>query len=191
MVQEISRNTNTGNNKEHPKTIIFLRREIKREQKAWASSSSHPHVVTLLAYFKTNTSFCFVSDYVDGQDITNYLQCNGPFRETQAKIIASQVASAIMFIHNKGIIHRDINSNSIMLDNTKGAQLINFGLCTFERNPNEFCGALFYLCPEILEGKPYGTTSPKTLRRMEKGNEKIYRIQCCDHCNLIRNISWS
>ncbi|XP_067122395.1 serine/threonine-protein kinase Sgk1-like isoform X2 [Centruroides vittatus] len=131
------------------------RREIKREKEAWASSSSHPHVVTLLGCFKTNTSFCFVSDYVDGPDLTNYLETNGRLGEIQAKLIASQVASAIMFIHNKGIIHRDISSSNIMLDKTKGAQLIDFGLCTFEPNPTEFCGTLFYLCPEILQGRPY------------------------------------
>ncbi|XP_023235927.1 serine/threonine-protein kinase AtPK2/AtPK19-like [Centruroides sculpturatus] len=131
------------------------RGEIKREQEAWASSSSHPHIVTLFGCFKTNTSFCFVSDYVDGQDLTNYLETNGRFREIQAKLIASQVASAIMFIHNKGIIHRDISSSNIMLDKTKGAQLIDFGLCTFERNPKQFCGTLFYVCPEILQGKSY------------------------------------
>ncbi|XP_067133585.1 uncharacterized protein [Centruroides vittatus] len=60
-----------------------------------------------------------------------------------------------MFIHNKGIIHRDISCSNIVLDKTKGAQLIDFGLCTFEPNPTEFCGTLFYLCPEILRGRPY------------------------------------
>ncbi|XP_067122394.1 serine/threonine-protein kinase Sgk1-like isoform X1 [Centruroides vittatus] len=140
---------------EKKRCCLQQRREIKREKEAWASSSSHPHVVTLLGCFKTNTSFCFVSDYVDGPDLTNYLETNGRLGEIQAKLIASQVASAIMFIHNKGIIHRDISSSNIMLDKTKGAQLIDFGLCTFEPNPTEFCGTLFYLCPEILQGRPY------------------------------------
>ncbi|XP_067121404.1 RAC-gamma serine/threonine-protein kinase-like [Centruroides vittatus] len=42
-----------------------------------------------------------------------------------------------------------------MIDRTKGAQLIDFGQCTYERNPKDYCGTLFYLCPEILERKPY------------------------------------
>ncbi|XP_067123253.1 RAC family serine/threonine-protein kinase homolog [Centruroides vittatus] len=43
-----------------------------------------------------------------------------------------------------------------MLDVFKGAQVIDFGLSTYERNPTEFCGTLSYLCPEILQRKPYG-----------------------------------
>ncbi|XP_023239963.1 serine/threonine-protein kinase Sgk1-like [Centruroides sculpturatus] len=70
-------------------------------------------------------------------------------------MIGAQVASAIMYIHNRGIIHRDIGSNNVMLDKSKGAQLIDFGLCTYEQNPKQFCGTFFYLCPEILEEKPY------------------------------------
>ncbi|XP_023233994.1 serine/threonine-protein kinase Sgk2-like [Centruroides sculpturatus] len=134
---------------------LAQRRDINKEKTAWTSASSHPHIVTLISYFKMNTSFCFVSDYVDGQDLTTYLQYNEFLEEAEAKIFAAQVASAITFIHNKGIIHRDISSSNIMLDKTKGAQLIDFGLCTYERNPKDYCGSLFYLCPEILEKKPY------------------------------------
>ncbi|XP_023242709.1 RAC serine/threonine-protein kinase-like [Centruroides sculpturatus] len=100
-------------------------------------------------------SFCFVSYYVDRQDLTTYLQYNEFLEEYEAKIFAAQVASAITFIHNKGRIHRDISSSNIMLNKTKGAQLIDFGLCTYERNTKDYCGSLFYLCPKILDKKPY------------------------------------
>ncbi|XP_023215328.1 putative protein kinase C delta type homolog isoform X2 [Centruroides sculpturatus] len=131
------------------------RRELNKERKAWATVSSHPHIVSLICFFKTNTSFCFVSDFVDGQDITHSLENDGPFEEARVKMIGAQVASAIMYIHDRGIIHRDIGSNNVMLDKSKGAQLIDFGLCTYERNPKQFYGTFLYLCPEILEGKPY------------------------------------
>ncbi|XP_023243359.1 serine/threonine-protein kinase Sgk1-like isoform X2 [Centruroides sculpturatus] len=129
--------------------------KITREHTAWSCVSTHPHIVRLITFFEINTSFCFVSDYIDGQNLTNFLRNNGPLVEIKANIIAAQVASAIMYIHDKRIIHRDISSNNIMLDDTKGAQLIDFGLCTFDLNPKEFCGTLSYLCPEILQGKPY------------------------------------
>ncbi|XP_067118493.1 RAC-gamma serine/threonine-protein kinase-like [Centruroides vittatus] len=134
---------------------LAQRREIKREKSAWMSVSRHPHIVTLISCFKMSTRFCFVSGYVDGQNLTTFLHYNEFLEEAEAKILASQVASAITFIHNKGIIHRDISSNNIMIDRTKGAQLIDFGLCTYERNPRDYCGTVFYSCPEILEEKPY------------------------------------
>ncbi|XP_023215774.1 serine/threonine-protein kinase Sgk1-like [Centruroides sculpturatus] len=140
---------------ERKRFCLAQRRELNKERKAWATVSSHPHIVSLICFFKTNTSFCFVSDFVDGQDITHSLENDGPFEEARVKMIGAQVASAIMYIHDRGIIHRDIGSNNVMIDKSKGAQLIDFGLCTYEQNPNKSCGTLFYLCPEILEGKPY------------------------------------
>ncbi|XP_067121398.1 protein kinase C eta type-like [Centruroides vittatus] len=134
---------------------LSQRRELKREKTAWTFASSHPHIVTLMSCFKMSTSFCFVCEYVDGKDLTTYIRHNKFLEEAEAKILAAQVASAITFIHNKGIIHRDISSSNIMIDRTKGAQLIDFGQCTYERNPKDYCGTLFYLCPEILERKPY------------------------------------
>ncbi|XP_067121399.1 calcium-independent protein kinase C-like [Centruroides vittatus] len=130
-------------------------RKIEREKSAWTSVSSHPHIVTLISSFKLKTLFCFVCEYVDGQNLTAYIRRKKFLEEAEAKIFAAQVASAITFIHNKGIIHRDISSNNIMIDRTKGAQLIDFGVCTYERNPKKYCGTLYYVCPEILEEKPY------------------------------------
>ncbi|XP_067126781.1 serine/threonine-protein kinase Sgk1-like [Centruroides vittatus] len=115
---------------ERKRFCLAQRRKINNERKAWTTVSSHPHIVSLICYFKTNTSFCFVSDFVDGQDLSHYLENDGPFEEARVKIIGAQVASAIMYIHSRGIIHKDIGSNNVMLDKSKGAQLIDFGLCT-------------------------------------------------------------
>ncbi|XP_067121402.1 uncharacterized protein [Centruroides vittatus] len=81
---------------------LSQRRELKREKTAWTSASSHPHIVTLMSCFKMSTSYCFVSEYVDGQDLTTYIRRKKFLEVAEAKILAAQVASAITFIHNKG-----------------------------------------------------------------------------------------
>ncbi|XP_067124548.1 aurora kinase-like [Centruroides vittatus] len=129
--------------------------EIQREINVWNSVSAHPNIVRLIGFFQTDTNFGFVSDFVEGESLRNFLQKYGPIEENKAKVLAAQVASAIMYIHKNGIIHRDISANNIMLDVYKGAQVIDFGLSTYERNPIEFCGTLSFLCPEILQRKPY------------------------------------
>ncbi|XP_067121639.1 uncharacterized protein [Centruroides vittatus] len=100
-------------------------------------------------------SYCFVCDYVKRENLTDLLEISGTLSETQAKTIGAQLASAIIYIHKKEIIHRDISSNNILIDKNNKAHLIDFGLCTLERCPKEFCGTLFYLCPEILQQKQY------------------------------------
>ncbi|XP_023222382.1 RAC-gamma serine/threonine-protein kinase-like [Centruroides sculpturatus] len=129
--------------------------KIDRERTAWRRVSSHPHIVSFIGSFETDINHCFVCDYVNGENLTDFLEINGVLSETQAKTMGAQLASAVIYIHDKGIIHRDISSNNILIDKKNEAYLIDFGLCTFQRRPREFCGTLFYLCPEILQEKEY------------------------------------
>ncbi|XP_023228015.1 serine/threonine-protein kinase Aurora-3-like isoform X2 [Centruroides sculpturatus] len=129
--------------------------DILKEGTAWRRVSNHPHIVSFIGLFETDISHCFVCDYVNGENLTDFLEINGILSENQAKTIGAQLASAIIYIHDKEIIHRDISSNNILIDKKNEAHLIDFGLCTFERRPKYFCGTLFYLCPEILQRKEY------------------------------------
>ncbi|XP_023235951.1 CBL-interacting serine/threonine-protein kinase 19-like isoform X3 [Centruroides sculpturatus] len=104
--------------------------EIRRETIVWNCVSAHPNIVRLIRFLQTDTAYCFVSDFVQGETLTEFVQKNGPIPERKAKVFAAQVASAIMYIHSNGIIHRDISSNNVMLDVYKGAQVIDFGLST-------------------------------------------------------------
>ncbi|XP_023219626.1 serine/threonine-protein kinase Sgk1-like [Centruroides sculpturatus] len=141
------------------KRRYFVNQEfnILKEGTAWRRVSSHPHIVSFIDLFETDICHCFVCDYVNGENLADFLEVNGVLSETQAKTIGAQDASAIIYIHDKGIIHRDISSNNILIDKKNGAHLIDFGLCTFERHPTDFCGTLFYLCPEIVQRKEYDT----------------------------------
>ncbi|XP_023210357.1 protein kinase C iota type-like [Centruroides sculpturatus] len=136
-------------------SVTTLEFDILKEGTAWRRVSNHPHIVSFIGLFETNISHCFVCDYVNGENLTDFLEINGVLSESQAKTIGAQLASAIIYIHDKEIIHRDISSNNILIDKKNGAQLIDFGLCIFERRPQDFCGTLFYLCPEILQRKEY------------------------------------
>ncbi|XP_023210541.1 serine/threonine-protein kinase Sgk2-like [Centruroides sculpturatus] len=76
--------------------------EIQTELNVWNSVSAHPNIVRLIRFFQTDTSFCFVSDYVEGESLRIFLQKYGPIAESKAKVFAAQVASAIMYIHKNG-----------------------------------------------------------------------------------------
>ncbi|XP_067122112.1 aurora kinase-like, partial [Centruroides vittatus] len=141
------------------KAVKIVKKELshsdQREINVWNSVFAHPNIVRFIRFFQTDTIFCFVSDFVEGESLRNFVQKYGLIAESKAKVFAALVASVIMYIHKNGIIHGDISANNIMLDVYKGAQVIDFGLSTFERNPTKFCGTLSFLCPEILQIKPY------------------------------------
>jgi serine/threonine protein kinase len=66
------------------------------------------------------------------------------------------LASALDYIHKKGIAHRDLKPENLLLDMNFNLKLADFGLaCQNEKRLNTFAGTLTYMAPEILEKKQY------------------------------------
>ncbi|XP_067122011.1 uncharacterized protein [Centruroides vittatus] len=76
--------------------------EIRREVIVWNSVSAHPNIVRFIRFLQTDTVCCFVSDFVEGETLTTFIQKNSPIAKSKAKVFAAQVASAIMYIHTNG-----------------------------------------------------------------------------------------
>ncbi|KAJ3099106.1 hypothetical protein HDU97_003485 [Phlyctochytrium planicorne] len=82
--------------------------------------------------------------------------------EGEARWIFGQVASAVRYLHGRGVVHRDIKDENIIIDSTTlTVRLIDFGSATVEpaSNPNHthqhFQGTITYASPEILRGERY------------------------------------
>ncbi|KAI8618299.1 hypothetical protein BC830DRAFT_1109755 [Chytriomyces sp. MP71] len=85
------------------------------------------------------------------------------FTEEQARHVFTQIVSAVAYLAENNIIHRDIKDENILIDRDFNVKLIDFGSATF-LNPQGnvvdglFLGTLQYAAPEILSGKPYRGT---------------------------------
>ncbi|KAJ3333630.1 hypothetical protein HDU76_005859 [Blyttiomyces sp. JEL0837] len=81
--------------------------------------------------------------------------------EEKARLVFRQVASAVCYLHGRGVVHRDIKDENIVIDNFFNVRLIDFGSATVEPrgNPNHlfdrFYGTIQYASPEILRGEKY------------------------------------
>ncbi|CAO2607323.1 Sperm motility kinase Z [Lemmus lemmus] len=97
-------------------------------------------------------------EYHQGKDLVMLIREVGCLKEEEAKPIFSQLASAVHFLHERRIAHRDIKLENILLGEGGKVKLCDFGLATQLREGQmleELWGTLPYLAPEILAGTPY------------------------------------
>ncbi|ARV60713.1 serine/threonine protein kinase [Nostocales cyanobacterium HT-58-2] len=82
----------------------------------------------LYAYFSENGHFYLVQEYIEGQTLTSKLQEQGLMSESAVKEILLSILPVLEYIHSKGIIHRDIKPDNILIRHADGKPvLIDFG----------------------------------------------------------------
>ena len=88
----------------------------------------HPNVVGVHQIFKDNGTAYMALDYVEGMDLLDVFE-KTPEVLTQVEIVAllKALLQALSYVHENGILHRDISPDNILLDHTKTPVLIDFG----------------------------------------------------------------
>jgi len=108
----------------HADADIFIARFI-REARAVARLE-HPHILPIYDFGREGELSYIVTKYVEGGTLKDRL--GQPFDLRQAASIVTQVASALDYAHDQGIIHRDVKPSNILLDHGEWALLTDFGL---------------------------------------------------------------
>uniref|UniRef100_A0A3B4UA72 Ribosomal protein S6 kinase related n=1 Tax=Seriola dumerili TaxID=41447 RepID=A0A3B4UA72_SERDU len=86
----------------------------------------------------------------------------GQFGEDEVRLFAAELGSALGFLHDMGIIHRDIKMENILVSDQGHLRLSDFGLShRLKRGGRAFtiCGTIQYMAPEVLSGGPYNHAS--------------------------------
>ncbi|KAK3843308.1 MAG: kinase-like domain-containing protein [Linnemannia gamsii] len=124
------------------------------EAQLHAMVSGHPNIVTLHKVVEENDCLYMVLDCgMEGDLFYTITERGGYVGNTMAiKAIFSQIASAVLHCHSRGVYHRDLKpENIIMFGNS--IKLVDFGLATTEPISSDFgCGSTFYLSPECQGG---------------------------------------
>ena len=123
----------------------------------------HPNIIKLIDFFESLTTIYIVMEYLSGSDLFTYLEKRDfQIPEAEARHIIHCMAAALFYLHNFGIIHRDLKAENIMLvDDSEElkVKLVDFGFSIIA-GPKEKCdkrlGTINYAAPEIIVGNPYG-----------------------------------
>ena len=121
-------------------------------------SLEHRNIVRFFHMIDTLTTTYVIMEYVAGEDLESCLRALGCLKEEEARVIFQQVVSAVHFLHQRRIAHRDIKLENILVDAAGNAKLCDFGMAieiTEGQMLEEICGSLLYWAPEILAKKPY------------------------------------
>lgn len=93
-------------------------------------SLHHPNITRLYEVMESKRSIYLVTEYATNGEIFDHLVTNGRMKEEEASRIFSQLVSAVDFCHRKGIVHRDLKAENVLLDaemNIK-VDIINFNI---------------------------------------------------------------
>ncbi len=103
-------------------------RDRFRDEALLLSLCKHPNIVQIDNYFIDGDLPCIAMEYVAGEDLWKLVEKRGILSETEALNYIRKVGEAVIVVHEKGLLHRDIKPQNIMVRDNQDAVLIDFGL---------------------------------------------------------------
>lgn len=149
--------------------IKLLRASLTREKFITAfhheahvlSQLEHPNIVHLIDYGVEQTTPFVVLEYAQNGSLGKRYPLGVTFPFVSLASYTRQIAEALQYAHDRGIMHRDVKPDNMLLGNNGEILLSNFGLAALASeghidpdDPLRFVGTLRYMAPEQFFGQP-------------------------------------
>jgi len=161
----------------NPKGVRFAIKKIPKQSPKFKKSLiarevnagkllTHPSIIKFQESFETASSFYLVMEYFGSKDLYSALEGRNfqPFHEEDAKKMFKQLVSALLHCHSKGIAHRDVKLENLLINKRGQIKLIDFGLCDYVFDAEhqlkysmDSVGSPCYIGPEIMTKRPYNS----------------------------------
>lgn len=120
----------------------------------------HPNIVKIYDCIDSGKFIIIVLELVAGMSLSQYLEKikDHKIDEQTGANIFKQIVSAVDYLHSKGIAHRDLKLENILITPTNEIKLIDFGFSIWIKKEGKmklFCGTPTYMAPEIINKPEY------------------------------------
>ncbi|MGH9411117.1 MAG: protein kinase domain-containing protein, partial [Vicinamibacterales bacterium] len=161
---------------DRPVALKLLSSDLRADPVHWhrfhqevraASSLNHPHILVVHDVGELDGRPLMVTEYVEGQTLRARLE-NGCLPASETLEIALQIASALAAAHARGLVHRDVKPENVMLRPDGYVKVLDFGLAkpvtgespeTLVTTPGVLMGTPRYMSPEQARGLPVDARS--------------------------------
>lgn len=117
----------------------------------------HPFIIRLHFAFQSQTKFYIGLEYAAGGELSYHLEDDEhEIPISDIRIYLGEIALALDYLHQHGIIYRDLKPENVMLDSEGHIKLTDFGLSKEANEADSFCGTSEYVAPEVVLKHQYG-----------------------------------
>ncbi|KAI0564081.1 Serine/threonine protein kinase [Gracilaria domingensis] len=122
----------------------------------------HPNIIKGKEVMISKHKVFLVMEYADGGDVHSALQRRRRFTEGEARVLFRALMEALIYCHSKGVYHRDLKLENMLLTSSGGMKVCDFGLASvrdLHKNKTDLCSTIVgtedFSCPEIRQSIPY------------------------------------
>ncbi|KAK4256529.1 hypothetical protein QN277_006239 [Acacia crassicarpa] len=144
---------------------LDIAHQIKREI-ATLKLLKHPNIVRLHEVLASKTKIYMVLEYVNGGELFDRIASKGRLKEAEGRKLFQQLIDGVSYCHNKGVFHRDLKLENVLVDAQGNIKITDFGLSALPQHIradgllHTTCGSPSYVAPEVLANRGYdGATS--------------------------------
>lgn len=122
----------------------------------------HPNIVQYLGCERKEFSISIFLEYISGGSVGSCLRKNGKFEESLVRSLTYQTLDGLAYLHDKGVLHRDLKADNILLDVDGTCKISDFGISKKTDNiygndiTNSMQGSVFWMAPEVVRSEGQG-----------------------------------